>query len=109
MAQDTLTLDFCLQTERTASCCLKPGSVRQAAPGSSCSQVGLHPAALAQRQRGLRVPHDVPVHQFKGVNEQVHPVLPLVSCGELGPLRSVDQHSHQLGVGSWVLCELRGV
>lgn len=63
----------------------------------------------AEGQRGLRVAHDVPVNQLKGVNEQLHPVLPLYPGGELGPLGGVDQHGHQLGVGGRVLCELRGV
>lgn len=68
-----------------------------------------HPVASAERQHGLGVAHNVPVHQLKGVNEQLHPVLPLASRGELGPLGGVDQHGHQPGVGGRVLRELRGV
>lgn len=69
----------------------------------------VNPGALAECQGTLRVPCNIPVHQLKGVNKQLHPVLPLDPCGELGPLGGVDHHSHQLGVGRWVLSELRGV
>lgn len=91
------------------SCCKPPCAARGPVRVALASVRSGGPAASAERQGGLRVTHNVPVHQLKGVNEQLRPVLPLASRGELGPLGGVDQHGHQPGVGGRVLRELRGV